>query len=39
MRGIAAGPHATPLGTEGEKKLEEFRGWFREWLPGILAQL
>jgi dihydrodipicolinate synthase/N-acetylneuraminate lyase len=36
MRGIAAGPHATPLGAEGEKKLEEFRGWFREWLPGAL---
>ena len=39
LRGIAAGPHATPLGAEGEKKLEEFRGWFREWLPSALAQL
>jgi len=36
MRGTAAGPHATPLGAEGEKKLDEFRGWFSEWLPGTL---
>ncbi len=39
MRGIAVGPHATPLGAEGEKRLEDFRGWFREWLPPVLTQL
>lgn len=39
LRGIPAGPHASPLGAEGEKRLDEFRGWFREWLPGVERDL
>jgi hypothetical protein len=35
VRGLKTGPHATPLGLTGERELEEFRGWFREWLPVI----
>jgi 4-hydroxy-tetrahydrodipicolinate synthase len=32
VRGIDPGPHASPLGPEESKRLDEFRGWFREFL-------
>jgi 4-hydroxy-tetrahydrodipicolinate synthase len=32
IRGIDPGPHASPLGPEESKRLDEFRGWFREFL-------
>lgn len=32
IRGIDPGPHTSPLGPEGSKRMEEFRAWFREWL-------
>jgi 4-hydroxy-tetrahydrodipicolinate synthase len=35
IRGIDAGPHATPLGPEELKKLDHFRGWFREFLQDM----
>lgn len=35
VRGLKTGPHATPLSLTGARELEEFRGWFREWLPVI----
>ncbi len=35
IRGIDAGPHATPLGVEESKKLDEFRGWFRELIEQV----
>jgi len=31
VRGISVGPHAAPLGPEGQAKLGEFREWFRGW--------
>ena len=33
IRGIKAGPHATPLGAAESKRLDDFRSWFRDWLP------
>lgn len=35
IRGIPAGPHATPLGPVDGRRLDEFRAWFREWLPVV----
>jgi len=32
VRGIDAGPHASPLGAGESKCLDGFRGWFREFL-------
>jgi 4-hydroxy-tetrahydrodipicolinate synthase len=32
IRGVSVGPHATPLGPDERRALDEFRGWFREWL-------
>jgi 4-hydroxy-tetrahydrodipicolinate synthase len=37
-RGLNAGPLAAPLGPAGRKRLEEFREWFRGWLPEVQAQ-
>jgi 4-hydroxy-tetrahydrodipicolinate synthase len=30
IRGVDPGPHASPLGPEESKKMDEFQGWFRE---------
>jgi len=35
QRKLKAGVFGTPLGPEEERKLGEFRGWFRAWLPGV----
>ncbi len=36
QRKLKAGAFATPLSKEEERKLGEFREWFRGWLPGVL---
>jgi 4-hydroxy-tetrahydrodipicolinate synthase len=33
VRGLQAGPPAVPLGPELARKCQEFREWFRNWLP------
>ena len=35
LRGIKIGPHAIPLSDEGTKVIEEFRSWFKDWLPEL----
>jgi dihydrodipicolinate synthase/N-acetylneuraminate lyase len=35
LRGIAMGSLAVPVAEERKMELEEFREWFRGWLPGI----
>lgn len=35
IRGIDAGPHASPLGAGESRCLDEFRGWFREFLEDL----
>jgi 4-hydroxy-tetrahydrodipicolinate synthase len=35
-RGIKLGPHAVPLAQD--KSLEEFREWFKGWLPAVLKE-
>ena len=35
QRKIKAGVFATPLGAEEDRKMGEFREWFRAWLPGV----
>jgi 4-hydroxy-tetrahydrodipicolinate synthase len=34
-RGMKIGPLAVPLGSTGQKRMEEFREWFRSWLPEV----
>jgi 4-hydroxy-tetrahydrodipicolinate synthase len=33
LRGLKTGPLAVPLPADKQEKLEEFRAWFRVWLP------
>ncbi len=35
-RGLKVGPLAVPLSPEKQREMEDFRGWFREWLPQML---
>lgn len=35
VRGLKPGPHAIPPGLTEARELDEFRAWFREWLPEI----
>jgi 4-hydroxy-tetrahydrodipicolinate synthase len=35
-RGVKVGPLAMPLSAEKQCEMEEFRGWFLEWLPEML---
>ncbi|HEY1341193.1 MAG TPA: dihydrodipicolinate synthase family protein [Bryobacteraceae bacterium] len=35
IRGIKAGPPPVPLAPARRRKLDEFREWFRAWLPAI----
>jgi 4-hydroxy-tetrahydrodipicolinate synthase len=35
LRGLRTGPPASPLAHEGRRRLEEFRAWFRGWLPEV----
>ena len=34
-RGLAVGPLAVPLAASSQKRLQEFREWFKSWLPKI----
>ena len=36
LRGLKADGHSIPFGPEMQKKVEGFRAWFQEWLPGLL---
>lgn len=38
LRGLKTGPHATPLGETSRRRLDEFREWFRGWLPEMLKE-
>ncbi len=38
LRGIKTGPHAIPLGPEGQARVPEFREWFRGWLPVVIEE-
>ena len=39
MRGINVGPHAIPMGPARQRKLEEFREWFKGWLPQVQKEV
>ena len=34
-RGLKVGPLAAPLAPAGQRRLEEFREWFKAWLPEV----
>lgn len=38
QRKLKSGALATPLGAEGDRKLQEFAEWFRGWLPAVLRE-
>jgi dihydrodipicolinate synthase/N-acetylneuraminate lyase len=35
LRGLKTGPLPVPLPPEKQKRLDEFREWFRGWLPAM----
>jgi hypothetical protein len=35
MRGLKVGANAIPMAPGRQRKLEEFREWFKGWLPQI----
>jgi 4-hydroxy-tetrahydrodipicolinate synthase len=37
-RGLNTGPHAVPLSAEEQRRLANFRDWFKEWLPQVLRE-
>ena len=38
LRGVKAGVSAVPLPANASRRLDEFREWFRAWLPTVLAE-
>lgn len=38
LRGLKMGPHAIPLRRAALQEVEEFRTWFRAWLPPLLQE-
>lgn len=38
-RGLKAGALAVPLGPEGERSLDEYRGWLSAWIPSALRDV
>jgi 4-hydroxy-tetrahydrodipicolinate synthase len=38
VRGVKCGPFASPLGADGSARVEQFRAWFRDWLPVVLKE-
>ncbi len=39
MRGLKVGPNAVTLGPARQRKLEEFREWFKGWLPQVQKEV
>lgn len=39
IRGLKMGPHSSPLGQRECVAMEEFRGWFRDWLKDLPGRL
>jgi 4-hydroxy-tetrahydrodipicolinate synthase len=39
MRGLKVGPNAVALGPARQRKLEEFREWFKGWLPQVQKEV
>ncbi|HLJ14231.1 MAG TPA: dihydrodipicolinate synthase family protein [Bryobacteraceae bacterium] len=37
-RGLKAGALASPLGLDGARTLEQYRGWLSAWIPQVLAE-
>jgi len=35
VRGLNVGPSSTPPGPQARRELEEFRAWFKSWLPAV----
>ena len=35
LRGLKVGPLAVPLSPRKQRELDEFREWFRGWLPAV----
>jgi 4-hydroxy-tetrahydrodipicolinate synthase len=38
LRKIKTGAFAAPLGEPGDRRLAEFAGWFKNWLPEVLKE-
>ena len=38
LRGLKTGPPAGPLGAGSAIRCDEFRSWFRDWLPSALKE-
>lgn len=38
IRGLKLGPPSVPLSPEKERELDEFRGWFRNWLAAVIGE-
>jgi dihydrodipicolinate synthase/N-acetylneuraminate lyase len=38
VRGLKLGPPSIPLSPESQRELDEFRDWFRNWLPNVLGE-
>lgn len=38
VRGIKAGERSAPFAPSTEKRMEEFRDWFRDWLPMVVKE-
>lgn len=39
LRGLTMGPPACPPSDKTRAQMEEFRGWFRQWLPVVLEEV
>ena len=39
IRGLKTGPAASPLGPEECRRMDQFRGWFKEWIQEIEASI
>ncbi len=37
-RGLKVGPMAVPLSAEKQREMEEFRSWFKAWLPEMIQE-
>jgi len=39
VRGLKVGPPAAPLGPQAQRDLNEFREWFKDWLPAVQKEV